>query len=100
MALSADGRFIVSGSGDNTVKVWGRETGRLLRSLEGHTAWVKAVALSADGRLVVSGSWDKTVKVWERETGRLLHSLEGHTSWVTAVALSRRWAPGRQRVLG
>ncbi len=52
------------------------------------------------GRLVVSGSWDKTVKVWERETGRLLHSLEGHTSWVTAVALSRRWAPGRQRVLG
>ena len=39
VALTADGR-IVSGSGDNTIKVWDLESGRLLRSLEGHTGEV------------------------------------------------------------
>jgi WD40 repeat protein len=71
------------------VKVWELESGRLLRSLEGHTDWVNAVAVSPDGRFIVSGSSDdRTVKVWELESGRLLRSLEGHTDWVWAVAVS------------
>jgi WD40 repeat protein len=70
------------------VKVWEAESGRLLRSLEGHTDWVRAVAVSPDGRTIVSGSRDRTVKVWEAESGRLLRSLEGHTDLVRAVAVS------------
>jgi WD40 repeat protein len=73
---------------DRTVKVWELESGRLLRSLEGHTDWVRAVAVSPDGRFIVSGSDDRTVKVWELESGRLLRSLEGHTGRVRAVAVS------------
>jgi hypothetical protein len=88
VAVSPDGRFIVSGSSDRTVKVWELESGRLLRSLEGHTDGVWAVAVSPDGRFIVSGSEDRTVKVWELESGRLLRSLEGHTDWVRAVAVS------------
>ena len=38
MALSADGRRAVSASGDKTLKVWDVETGRELRTLEGHTS--------------------------------------------------------------
>ncbi|MDN5274024.1 NB-ARC domain-containing protein [Chloroflexus sp. MS-CIW-1] len=97
VALSPDGRTIVSGSLDGTVKVWDAASGRLLRSLEGHTDAVLAVALSADGRTIVSGSADRTVKVWDAHDGRLLRSLEGHTHWVTAVALS---ADGRTIVSG
>ena len=88
VAVSPDGRFIVSGSWDNTVKVWEAESGHLLRSLEGHTDRVRAVAVSLDGRFIVSGSSDRTVKVWEAESGRLLRSLEGHTGWVNAVAVA------------
>ena len=98
VALSPDGRTIVSGSLDRTVKVWDAHDGRLLRSLEGHTAAVTAVALSADGRTIVSGAEDdRTVKVWDANDGRLLRSLEGHTAAVTAVALS---ADGRTIVSG
>jgi WD40 repeat protein len=88
VAVSPDGRFIVSGSDDRTVKVWELESGRLLRSLEGHADRVWAVAVSPDGRFIVSGSDDRTVKVWELESGRLLRSLEGHTGGVNEVAVS------------
>ncbi|WP_448546111.1 NB-ARC domain-containing protein, partial [Roseiflexus sp.] len=87
VAVSPDGRFIVSGSWDNTLKVWDTDSGHLLRSLEGHTSGVYAVAVSPDGRFIVSGAYDRTVKVWEAASGHLLRSLEGHTG-VNAVALS------------
>ena len=52
----AAGRLRVVGS---TLKVWDLESGRLLRSLEGHTDGVNAVAITPDGRRVVSGSSDQ-----------------------------------------
>jgi len=61
--------------------------GTLLRTLEGHTSSVNAVALSADGQTIISGSDDKTVRVWSVE-GTLLRTPEGHTGYVRAVALS------------
>ncbi|HOT90924.1 MAG TPA: hypothetical protein PLJ78_11180 [Anaerolineae bacterium] len=42
----------------------------LLRSLEGHTAGVTAVALSADGRTIVSGLDDRTLRAWDLESGQ------------------------------
>ena len=80
------------------MKVWEAESGRLLRSLEGHTGAVRAVAVSPDGRTIVSGSRDRTVKVWEAESGRLLRSLEGHTGGVNAVAVSPDGQIGRAHV--
>jgi hypothetical protein len=64
-AFSPDGRRIVSGSMDKTVKVWNAETGALIRTLSGHTGGVKSAAFSPDGRRIVSGADDQTVKVWD-----------------------------------
>ncbi|MEO1529897.1 MAG: NB-ARC domain-containing protein, partial [Planctomycetota bacterium] len=64
VAFSPDGRRIVSGSWDETLKLWDSETGQELASLSGHSAWVHAVAFSPDGRRIVSGSDDKTLKLW------------------------------------
>jgi hypothetical protein len=88
VAVSPDGRFIVSGSWDQTVKVWDAQSGALLRSLGGHTGPVHAVAVSPDERFIISGSWDQTVKVWDAQSGALLRSLGGHTGPVLAVAVS------------
>ena len=80
MAFSPDGRRIVSGSYDETVKVWDAATGQEILTLKGHTGCVLSVAFSPDGRRIVSGSDDKTVKVWDAATGQEILTLKGHTS--------------------
>ena len=79
MAVTPDGKRAVSASADNTLKVWDLETGRALRTLEGHSAWVHGVAVTPDGKRAVSASADSTLKVWDLETGRELRTLEGHS---------------------
>ena len=86
--MSPDGRHIVSGSWDKTLRVWELRTGRCLNTLQGHTSLVNSVAVSPDGRHIVSGSVDKTLRVWELGTGRCLTTLQGHTDGVNSVAVS------------
>jgi hypothetical protein len=74
VALSSDGRTLVGGSWDATVKVWDVANGMLLHNLTGHTEKVSSIALSTDDRVLFS-SGDTTVKVWEVATGRLLQSF-------------------------
>ena len=92
MAFSPDGKRIVTGSGDETVKVWDAETGQEVLTLKGHAGAVISVAFSPDGKRIVSGSEDRTVKVWDAETGQELLALKGHTDW----CLQRGVQPRRQ----
>jgi WD40 repeat protein len=67
-AVTADGRRVVSASSDHTLIVWDLDTGRPLRTLEGHAGYVTSVAVMANGKRAVSASWD------------LIHSIDtvGH----------------------
>ena len=88
VAFSPDGKQVVSGSWDNTVRLWDAATGAPLQTLKGHSHWVRSVAFSPDGKQVVSGSDDKTVRLWDAATGALLQTLEGHSDLVRSVAFS------------
>jgi WD40 repeat protein len=70
IAISQDSKFIISGSIDNKIRVWERESGRQLQELKGHNDWVYCVAISLDSKFIVSGSLDTTIRVWERECGQ------------------------------
>jgi len=65
VAFSPDGQTLASGSNDYTVKLWDVNSGRELRSLEGHSRSVNAVAFSPDGRTLASGSADGQVRLWD-----------------------------------
>ena len=88
MAVSPDGRRIVSGSWDNIVAVWDLETGTPIHRLTGHQAHVWSVAVSPDGRSIVSASSDSTLAVWDLETGTQIHRLTGHEGRVRSVVVS------------
>jgi WD40 repeat protein len=62
--------------------------GPLIRTLEGHTASVSAVAITPDGQRAVSASDDCTLRIWDLASGATLRTLEGHTHWVIAVAIT------------
>jgi WD40 repeat protein len=64
MAMSSDGKQIVSGDNDGSVRVWDVAEGKQLQELEAHIKPVRTVAFSPDGTLIASGSGDKTVKLW------------------------------------
>ena len=88
VAFSPDGLTLVSGSNDNTLKLWDRTRGQLLLTMSGHAGGVKSVAFSPDGRILASGSNDKTIKIWDVVSGALLRTLEGHTDAVLSIAFS------------
>jgi WD40 repeat protein len=95
VAYSNDGRRIVSGSEDQTMRVWDAQSGAELACLRGHIAEVWSVAWAPDGRHIVSGSRDKTVRVWDAQSGAELTCLQGHTRGVRSVA----WAPDGRRIV-
>ncbi|KAJ6450552.1 hypothetical protein C8R47DRAFT_1181444 [Mycena vitilis] len=90
VAFSSDGKHIVSGADDRSVRIWDAESGEQLGGpLEGHTDCVRSVAFSPDGKHIVSGSHDRSVRIWDAESGEQLGGpLEGHTDWVVSVAFS------------
>ena len=82
---SSDGKtYIISGSYDQTIKIWDVENDyALIKTLTDHTNWVLSLTTfkSSDGKtFIVSGSNDKTIRIWGFENGfAMIKTLTDHT---------------------
>lgn len=93
--VSSDGRLMVTGSYDLTIRLWDTGTHALLHTLIGHEAPVRCVAFSPDGKTLASASWDGTVRLWGVPSGEARARLLGHQRGVAAVA----WSPDGRRLV-
>ena len=89
MAFSPNGNILASCGEDQTVRLWDIDTGQCLKTLQGHTNWVRAVAFSPNESLLASCGEDQTVRLWDvgnPSAGYCLKILRGHANrvrWVT-----------------
>ena len=67
--------LIVSGSFDESIRVWDVRTGKCLKTLPAHSDPVSAVHFNRDGSLIVSSSYDGMCRIWDTTTGKCLKTL-------------------------
>jgi WD40 repeat protein len=97
-----DGRRAVSGSQDNTLRIWDLETGQCLRTMKGHGSGYQCMgmtrpSMTPDGRRVVSGHVDHALRLWDLETGQCLRTMKGHADDIRSVSMT---PDGRRAVSG
>jgi WD40 repeat protein len=75
--------IIISGSYDNSVKIWDIKSGQCINTLNGHTGSVRSVF--AINNFIISGSWDMSIKIWDISSGECINTINGHTDSVWSV---------------
>ena len=81
--LQFNRKYLMTGSYDNTVKIWKVETGECLRTLTGHTKPIRSLVF--DSQKLITGGLDSTIKVWNYHTGECISTYRGHDAAVVSV---------------
>jgi len=87
-AMTPDGQVAISGSVDETLRVWSPEMGECLRVLRGHTDIIHDVQITPDGCLALSASQDHTARLWQLSSGQCQAIFDHHCSGVTSIAIT------------
>ncbi|CAD6184954.1 unnamed protein product [Caenorhabditis auriculariae] len=85
VSFDRTGRYIITGSDDNLVKIWDSSTGFLRFTLRGFKCEVSDICVSYCNQMIAAGSVDKTVRVWSLQNGALLRTCKSHTASVVCV---------------
>ncbi|MEG4010704.1 MULTISPECIES: serine/threonine-protein kinase [unclassified Microcoleus] len=88
VAVSPNGRVIVSGNNDGTIRLLHKRHGKILKVISAHLGPVWSVAVSPDGRTIASGGADGTIKLWNFYSGKLIRTLDGDKDGVFSVVFS------------
>ncbi len=79
--------LVASGSYDNTVKLWNRNSSEDVRSLA-HQGRVNDLVFTSDAQRLVTGSGSGNISLWDVLSGELITTLTGNSGRITSVALS------------
>ena len=78
---------MASGSYDTTIKLWDITSGKLIRTLTGHTSSILWSIDLLNSQTLVSGSTDETIKLWNWSTGECLSTIQAPGSVIYSLAV-------------
>jgi platelet-activating factor acetylhydrolase IB subunit alpha len=84
----SSGNLLVSASRDKTLRIWDVTTGYCVKTIKGHSDWVRDVTPSLDGRFLLSAGSDQTARLWDASTGEQKALFMGHDHVLECVALA------------
>lgn len=84
VSFTADGRFILSASADDTIRLWDARTGKEVRALPIRSSFL----LTPDGKSVASVDADRTIRIWDLETGADVRVLQKHHTQLSLISFS------------
>jgi cytochrome c len=87
IAVSPDGKTVLSGSFDTAAIRWSLASGSAEQVLRFHADAVNAVAFLRDGRMATAGA-DAKIALWTAGRQQPDEVLEGHTAPIVALAVS------------
>lgn len=82
------GNLLVSASRDITLRIWDVTTGYCVKTIKGHSDWVRDVIPSFDGRWLLSGGSDQTARLWDAASGEQKGLFLGHDHVIECVAIA------------
>lgn len=88
LALSSDGRVVVTAAGGGLAKAWQLDGFAHLSDFVGHDDFLLCADISPDGELLATGSNDRTARLWRVTTGELVATLRKHRGQVNSVRFS------------
>ncbi|NEO64452.1 MAG: WD40 repeat domain-containing protein, partial [Moorea sp. SIO4G2] len=80
LSVTPDGNYVVSGSKDNTIKIWDLEKREEMLTFTGHKDSINRIKVTSNGKLVISASSDKTLQVWDFETREVIATFTGESA--------------------
>jgi WD40 repeat protein len=99
LVIFPDGKTLAAATSRNRICVWDASTGKVVRTLKGHTDEPNHLALSADGKVLASSGFDKSIRIWDTGIGaerRTIQTGFSRTTYIESLAIS----PDGKTILG
>ncbi|OLY78801.1 U3 small nucleolar RNA-interacting protein 2 [Smittium mucronatum] len=98
--ISPDGKYVYSGSKDNSIVKWSLELKKRIKTIKGqkkggkiynlgHCDSVLCMAISSDGKFLATGSKDRLIHIWDASTMDYLNTFRQHKDSVTGLAFRK-----------
>ena len=88
LAFSVNGQMLISGSYDETVKLWDMQTSVLIKTFHGHSSPISSVSISPDHTRIAAGFWDGTIQSWDILSEGSLHTTQFYGCKLNVISFS------------